>query len=79
MVQFLTRPGCHICDDARPVVITAVTRAGGAVHEVDIESDDSLLGRFGLQIPVVLAGDGSIVAEGAITTRELRRALRRLR
>ncbi len=44
-----TRPGCHLCDDARAVL----ERVGHAFTEVDIESDDRLLRRYLERIPVV--------------------------
>jgi glutaredoxin len=49
-----TRPGCHLCDDARAVL----RRVGHPFEEVDIESDDDLLRRYLERIPVVvLDGD----------------------
>lgn len=43
------RPGCHLCDDARDVLL----RIGRPFEEVDIESDDDLLRRYLERIPVV--------------------------
>ena len=43
------RPGCHLCDDAREVLV----RVGEPFDEVDIESDDELLKRYLERIPVV--------------------------
>jgi glutaredoxin len=49
-----SRPGCHLCDDARAVL----RRVGHPFEEVDIESDDDLLRRYLERIPVVaLDGD----------------------
>ena len=47
------RPGCHLCDDARDVLL----RVGAPFDEVDIESDDALFKRYLERIPVV-AVDG---------------------
>ena len=77
--RFLTRPGCHLCDVARPEVMAAVEGNGGSVHEIDIDSDDLLLQEFGLRIPVLLDPDDRVLAEGNIDARRLRRRLRRLR
>ncbi len=81
-MKFLTRPGCHLCDEARPVVLAAVARVGGMVTEIDIDSDDFLLGEFGMRIPVVISPDGSVIAEGAINdrvnARNLQKALKRI-
>jgi len=64
-VEILVRPGCHLCDDALPVVERAVRLAAGTMVVVDIEGDDHLVRDFGLRIPVVRAG-GRVVAEGVI-------------
>jgi glutaredoxin len=53
-LTFYTRPGCHLCDEARLVL----ERVGHPFEEVDIDSDDSLLRRYLERIPVVaLDGD----------------------
>ena len=75
--EFLTRPGCHLCDEARPVVLAAVQGAHGVVHEVDIDTDDRLLKEYGMRIPVLLTPDGEVVAEGVIEARSLQKSLRR--
>ncbi len=47
------KPGCHLCDDARAVVLTA--RAGREVElvEVDVTLDPGLHRRYGERIPVL--------------------------
>ncbi len=47
------RAGCHLCDEARAVLV----RVGHAFEEVDIESDDRLLARYLERIPVVALDD----------------------
>jgi hypothetical protein len=51
----------------------AVHKTGTTFVEVDIETDDDLVAVYGLRIPVVLAGDDVVLAEGIIDDR---RALR---
>jgi hypothetical protein len=73
------REGCHLCDEARPVVRSAARWSGVGVIEVDIDDDDGLVARYGLRIPVVLGPDDEVLAEGVIAdVRALRRAIRRL-
>jgi glutaredoxin len=50
-----TRPGCHLCDDAREVVRQVCADAGEDWAEVDIEDDasGSLVERYGDYVPVV--------------------------
>jgi hypothetical protein len=73
------REGCHLCDDARPVVRSAARRSGADVIEVDIDGDDTLVSLYGLRIPVVLGPEDEVLAEGVIEdVRALRRAIRGL-
>ena len=58
------------------MVLAAVQRAHGMVHEVDIDTDDRLLKEYGMRIPVLLTPDGEVVAEGLIEARSLQRSLR---
>jgi Glutaredoxin-like domain (DUF836) len=76
--RFLIRPGCHLCDESRPLVEKAVARVGGTIEEVDIDTDDALTRDYGLRVPVVLGPGDIVLAEGKIEARPLRRALRRL-
>jgi hypothetical protein len=78
-IRFLMRHGCHLCDDARPVVVAAARRAGVDLIEVDIDSEDRLVKDFGLRVPVVLGPDDEVIAEGVIEdARALRRSIKRL-
>ncbi|MCY7402666.1 MAG: glutaredoxin family protein [Nocardioides sp.] len=53
-VTLYTRPGCHLCDDARAVVARVCAELGETFAEVDITTDDDLQDRFGEEIPVTL-------------------------
>jgi glutaredoxin len=77
VVKFLTRPGCHLCDAARPTVTSEAAKAGVEIEEIDIDSHPDLTRDFGLRIPVVIAPDGRVLAEGEIEARRLRKELRR--
>lgn len=57
-VTLLTRPGCHLCDAARPVVERVCIELGVGWTEIDITGDADLLDRYWEQIPVTLV-DGS--------------------
>jgi glutaredoxin len=48
-----SRPGCHLCDDARAALERVRTRATFSVREVDITTDDDLHRRYLERIPVV--------------------------
>jgi hypothetical protein len=55
-ITLITRPGCHLCDDARPVVERVVAGFGGGVTltERSILDDAELEERYSDDIPVVL-------------------------
>ena len=78
VVRFLTRDGCHLCDQVRPLVEKAVRSAGGVVEEIDIDSDDTLTRDYGVRVPVLLGPGDVVLAEGVIEGKSLRRALRKL-
>ena len=78
VVKFLTRPGCTLCERAMPVVEKAVRRAGMTLAVVDIDTDDRLVSDYGMRIPVVLAPDRTVIAEGRIEDgAAMRRALKK--
>ena len=53
-VTLYTRPGCHLCDDARAVVARVCEELGESFSEVDITSDEDLQDRYAEEIPVTL-------------------------
>jgi len=67
-ITLYSRPGCHLCDDARAVL----ERVGEPFDEVDIESDDALLKRYLERIPVV-AIDGQELYDFFVDEQDLRR------
>jgi hypothetical protein len=75
VVALYTRPGCHLCDEARDV-IEAVRESDGPfeLREIDIESDPELHSRYLERIPVVEV-DGEQVAELHLDPLILREAL----
>jgi glutaredoxin len=52
-----SRPGCHLCDEARAALERVRARATFALHEVNIETDEELHRRYLERIPVVALGD----------------------
>lgn len=66
-----TRNGCHLCDDAKEVLIRNDLR----VREVDIDGDPTLKAEFDLCVPVVEI-DGKIRFRGHVDEVLLARLLR---
>jgi glutaredoxin len=52
-VTLYTRPGCHLCDDAREALLRVRQRTPFALDEIDIESDDELHRAYLERIPVI--------------------------
>ena len=53
-VTLYSRPGCHLCDDARTVIERVCADLGESYDEVDIDADEALLTRYADEIPVTL-------------------------
>lgn len=51
-VLIYSKPGCHLCDDARSVVEAVCAELGETFDEVDISTDQALMREYGEQIPV---------------------------
>ncbi len=51
-VTLYSRPGCHLCDDARLVVEQVCAELGESYAEVSIDDDPELQRRFGEEVPV---------------------------
>jgi glutaredoxin len=57
-VTLVTKPGCHLCDAAREIVVAVVAETAGAEFvERSILDDADLYDRFVEEIPVVLIND----------------------
>jgi glutaredoxin len=55
-VTLYTRPGCHLCDEARAALERLRAVADFEVQEVDITTDDDLHRRYLERIPVIALG-----------------------
>ena len=73
-VLLYTKPGCHLCDDARTVIDAVCTELGERFEEIDISTSDDLQRRFGEEIPVTFV-DGSQHDYWRVDAARLRRAL----
>lgn len=79
MLRFVVSTGCHLCEEAEPIVRRVADRYGLALEVVDMASDDELVRLYAWRVPVVLDADGEVLDEGSIDERVLRRAVRRSR
>ena len=61
-VTLYGKPGCHLCDEARGVVLEVAATRRFELREVDVSIDPGLHRRYGERIPV-LALDGEELFE----------------
>jgi glutaredoxin len=74
-VTLLTKPGCHLCDDARPIVQRVVAEHPGVTfQERSILDDEDLRLEYAEDIPVVLV-DGRVHSNWHVDAERLARAL----
>lgn len=73
-VVLYSKPGCHLCDDARAVVAAVCAELGESFDEVDITASDELVREFGEQIPVTFV-DGEQHDFWRVDAERLRAAL----
>ena len=77
-VRLYSRPGCHLCDDARAVVASVCAELGEDFDEVDITGPDAaeLMLAYGEEIPVTFV-DGEQHDFWRVDADRLRTALTR--
>ena len=73
-VIFYSRPGCHLCEEAKQTIDSARCANEYTLEEIDIESDGALLRRYGDDIPVITI-DGEEAFRHSLTSEEFRRRL----
>jgi hypothetical protein len=72
-LQFLTRDGCHLCEDAFAVLDEAARRAGVSVTVLDVDEDEALFEEYDFRVPVIRDSSGAVLAEGVIDPATIRR------
>ena len=73
-VTIYSRPGCHLCDAMKAVVLRVARTIPFSLEDVDISGHAELETLYGLEIPV-LTIDGKKAAKYRVTERELVRIL----
>jgi glutaredoxin len=77
-VTLYTRPGCHLCEDAKNAILPLLHEFGAELREVNIENDAVLEGRYGLDIPVIYVGARK-TAKHRVDIKQFRRQLQESR
>jgi len=77
-ITLYTRPGCHLCEEAKNVIEPLLKEFGVRLREVNIDEDRDLTDRYGWDIPVVFVGTRK-VAKHRVDLEQFRRNLRQAR
>ncbi len=75
IVELYTRPGCHLCEEAKQILLAAAQRHRFELVERNVEESKEWEARFGQEIPVVLI-DGRKAFKYRISPSRLDRYLR---
>jgi glutaredoxin len=73
-VTLYTRPGCHLCDEAKSLIAPLLRQSGARLREVNIDADPVLRARYDLDVPVIFLGPRK-VAKHRVDREQFRRQL----
>jgi len=59
-VILYSRPGCHLCDEARAVVEAVCHERQERWRELNVDLDPELQSRYGDEVPVVTVDDATV-------------------
>ena len=75
VITLYTRPGCHLCEEAKALIEPLLREFGATLREVNIDEDAVLRQRYGADIPVIFIGSRK-AAKHRLDTVKFRRQLR---
>jgi glutaredoxin len=75
-VNIYTRPGCHLCEEAKAEIARADCSDLFTLEEINIDADPDLIRRYGYDIPVVTI-NGAHAFKHHLTAEDFKRELRR--
>ena len=73
-VTLYTRPGCHLCDEAKLRIAPLLAEFGARLREVNIDADPELHELYNLDVPVIFLADRKI-AKHRVDPGQFRRQL----
>jgi glutaredoxin len=56
VVTLYTREGCHLCDEAKAVMLPIIARHEAELRELDIDDDAELRAMYNDFVPVIFIG-----------------------
>jgi glutaredoxin len=73
-VTLYTRPGCHLCEEAKAAIAPILREFDAVLHEVNVDEDPALKERYRWDIPVVFVGQKK-AAKHRVDVAQFRRQL----
>src|SRR5579862_3006931 len=74
-VTIYSRPGCHLCDEAKAQIAPLLAEFGARLTEINIDEDAELRARYDYDVPVIFLGTRK-AAKHRIDLTQFRRQLR---
>jgi glutaredoxin len=74
-VTIYSRPGCHLCEEAKLQISPLLAEFGARLTEINIDEDAILRERYDYDVPVILLGPRK-VAKHRVDLEQFRRQLR---
>jgi glutaredoxin len=76
-IEIFTRPGCHLCDEAKAVIERVQQRYPFRLRVTNIETNSDLEAAYGIEIPVVTI-NGNKAFKYRVDEAEFARKVKRL-
>jgi glutaredoxin len=74
-VTIYSRPGCHLCEDAKAQIAPLLEEFGARLTEINIDEDSQLRARYDFDVPVIFLGARK-AAKHRVDVVQFRRQLR---
>jgi glutaredoxin len=74
-VTIYSRPGCHLCEEAKAQIAPLLAEFGARLTEINIDEDAELRARYDYDVPVIFLGARK-AAKHRVDLKQFRRQLR---
>ena len=74
-LRIYSKPDCHLCDEAKAVLLKVAQEFDVSIEEINIEKDPDAYKKFRYDIPVIFLDDVKLFKH-RVDADQLRRALR---
>jgi glutaredoxin len=74
-ITIYSRPGCHLCEEAKRQIAPLLTEYGARCTEINIDEDPELRARYDYDVPVIFIGARK-AAKHRVDLHQFRRQLR---